>query len=135
MLKEKEMKQSPYEVLGISPGAGKEEIKKAYRELAKKYHPDANGKGAETEKRFQEITEAYAILQDDAKRKALDEEICQNQQNARSSERMRTKQNEQVEKQGKSVHTAHSEKTKVDFTNTSRQFEEYFGFRPKKRRG
>ena len=56
---------NPYEVLGVSPGASQEEIKKAYRELAKKYHPDKyrdNPLADLAEKRMREINEAYDIL-------------------------------------------------------------------------
>ena len=56
------MAQDPYKVLGISPGASDEEIKKAYRALAKKYHPDVNGSSPQAEARMKEINEAYATL-------------------------------------------------------------------------
>src|SRR5438874_13521397 len=61
-----------YETLGVSRTASEEEIKKAFRKLARKYHPDvAKGKG--TEEKFKEINEAYEVLGDPAKRKKYDE--------------------------------------------------------------
>lgn len=128
------MKQSPYQILGVPIGAGKEEIKKAYRELAKKYHPDANGKGVETEKRFQEITEAYTILQDEEKRKALEEEIRQNQKKMPNVKGRNQAQTTQTGKQKSDRKKAPAGKTKMDFANTSNQFENFFGFRPTKRK-
>ena len=56
-------KRDYYEVLGISKGASDAEIKKAYRSLAKKYHPDVN-KEAGAEAKFKEINEAYEVLSD-----------------------------------------------------------------------
>jgi molecular chaperone DnaJ len=62
-----------YKVLGVSKGASKDDIKKAYRKLAQKYHPDANKGDAEAEKRFKEISEANAILSNDEKRAEYDQ--------------------------------------------------------------
>lgn len=54
--------KDPYQVLGVAPGASDDEIKAAYRKLAKKYHPDLNGGSAEAEARMKEVNEAYDIL-------------------------------------------------------------------------
>ena len=54
--------RDPYEVLGLSPGASDDEIKAAYRKLAKKYHPDLNGGSAEAEAKMKEVNEAYTLL-------------------------------------------------------------------------
>jgi molecular chaperone DnaJ len=61
-----------YSVLGVSPTASDEEIKKAYRKLAMQYHPDRNGGAKEAEERFKEITEAYDVLRDSTKRATYD---------------------------------------------------------------
>lgn len=68
-----EEKRDYYEVLGVSKTADAAEIKKAYRQLAKKYHPDANPGDKEAEKKFKEASEAYAILSDAEKRKQYDQ--------------------------------------------------------------
>ena len=68
-----ENKRDYYEVLGVSKEADSSAIKKAYRKLAKKYHPDTNAGNAEAEKRFKEISEAYAVLGDEEKKKLYDE--------------------------------------------------------------
>ena len=54
------MMQDPYRVLGISPSASEDEIKKAYRNLAKKYHPDVNNGSPQAEARMKEVNEAYS---------------------------------------------------------------------------
>jgi molecular chaperone DnaJ len=62
-----------YKTLGVTKGASADEIKKSYRKLARKYHPDANEGDAKAEARFKEISEAYTVLSDDKRRKEYDE--------------------------------------------------------------
>ena len=62
-----------YKVLNVSKGASADEIKKSYRKLARKYHPDANKGDAKAEERFKEISEAYNVLSDDKRRKEYDD--------------------------------------------------------------
>lgn len=67
-----DIKKDYYKILGVSESASQDEIKKAYRELAKKYHPDKNPGNAKAAERFKEISEAYSILGDEKKRKEYD---------------------------------------------------------------
>jgi molecular chaperone DnaJ len=62
-----------YKTLGVAKGATADEIKKSYRKLARKYHPDANEGDAKAEARFKEISEAYTVLSDEKRRKEYDE--------------------------------------------------------------
>ncbi len=62
-----------YKTLGVTKGATGDEIKKSYRKLARKYHPDANEGDPRAEARFKEISEAYNVLSDDKRRKEYDE--------------------------------------------------------------
>ena len=66
------MARNPYEVLGVPKDAPSGDIKKAYRKLAKTHHPDLHPGDAEAERRFKEISQAYAILGDEAKRAMFD---------------------------------------------------------------
>src|SRR5438876_11165322 len=65
-------KKDYYEVLGVGKGAGDQEIKGAYRELAKRFHPDRNPDDPQAEEKFKEASEAYSVLSDGQKRAAYD---------------------------------------------------------------
>lgn len=68
-----ESKRDYYEVLGVDKNADEATIKKAYRQLAKKYHPDMNPGDADAEKKFKEASEAYAVLSDPDKKRQYDQ--------------------------------------------------------------
>jgi len=65
-------KKDYYDVLGVSKSASKDELKKAYRKLAMKYHPDRNPDDSQAAEKFKELSEAYEILSDDQKRQTYD---------------------------------------------------------------
>ena len=67
-----ETKRDYYEVLGVSRNADEKEIKREYRKLAKKYHPDTNAGNPDAEKKFKEVTEAYEVLSDPEIKKLYD---------------------------------------------------------------
>ncbi|XP_076685568.1 dnaJ homolog l(2)tid, mitochondrial isoform X2 [Andrena cerasifolii] len=66
------LKRNYYEILGVAKNASAKDIKKAYYQLAKKYHPDTNKGDPDASKKFQEVSEAYEVLSDDTKRKEFD---------------------------------------------------------------
>ncbi len=67
------MSKDLYGILGVSKSASKDELKKAYRKLAMKYHPDRNPDNKEAEVKFKEAKEAYEILSDDQKKQLYDQ--------------------------------------------------------------
>lgn len=67
------MEKDFYKVLGVDQKASKDEVKRAYRKLAQKYHPDANKGDAKAEQRFKEISEAHSVLSNDEKRREYDQ--------------------------------------------------------------
>lgn len=106
-----------YKVLEIPYQAGEEKIKKAYRRLSKKYHPDTNPGNPEAEKRFMEILEAYDILKDPEKRQKYDKQLKRGNGNHEAGGRK------------KSASAFHASPN-IDFNNMEQQFAQFFGFRP-----
>jgi curved DNA-binding protein len=112
-----------YEILGVERNASQEEIKKAYRKLAKRYHPDVNSGSSESEKIFKEINEAYRTLHDESLRKVYDARIDgvkEEKSNVKHSSGKKTESHrEQGGYQG------------FDIKDMEKNFERFFGFNPK----
>lgn len=122
---------NPYSVLGLHNSASKDEIRKAYRNLARKYHPDSNPGNKEAEEKFKEINDAYAILSDEKKKEKYDYEASM--KNSKSNEEMFQ------QKTGQRVpHTTQTQRTssnqakkdfKMDKESIFNQFSDFFGFK------
>lgn len=107
-----------YEILEISPKASKDEIKAAFRKLAKKYHPDTNVNDKTLGEKFREINEAYSVLNDENSRKQYDDKLFKSKTG--------DKENDNAKKS-----TSNSKKQsdmKSAMENLNIQFKDFFGF-------
>lgn len=109
-----------YKVLGVPKDATKDEIKKAYRKTAKKYHPDSNPGDEAAEKKFREAAKAYDILGDEEKRKEYDRLSASGQAGDNASNKKPA-----GKRQGRNPMAG------FGYQDISGNFEEFFGFRPK----
>ena len=101
-----------YKILGISKNATENDIKKAYRKLARKYHPDLNPNDKEAEKKFKEINEANEVLSNAENRKKYDE-YGEHWQHAEEYEK--AKQQEQYQRSTGNAYGGYSEEDFSDF--------------------
>lgn len=144
-------RNNPYVILGISQHASQQEIRKTFRALAKKYHPDMNPGNPEAEEKFREINEAYEILSDERKRSKLDEELSgaskvqsenvrtdtrQQKKNTKGYEGMNFAKFDQMfeDFMGEPFRKEKSRKTntgQMNYADVSSSFEDFFGFKPK----
>ncbi|MNZ63896.1 Chaperone protein DnaJ [compost metagenome] len=115
-----------YQTLGLQQDASAQQIKQAYRKLAKQHHPDTNGGSREAEQRFKEVQEAYDTLGDPDKRGAYDDML-------RSGGK--AKRNSATEQQRTTGQTAGKTNVDFDINQMSQQFEQFFGFSPKSKGG
>lgn len=107
-----------YRILGVPENAAEEDIKSAYRRLAKEYHPDAHPGDEKCEEMFREINEAYDVLGDSRKRKAYDGE----KRGTESGGGFRRED-------ARDSYSA--QERKVDFENIHKSFAQFFGFDPR----
>ena len=119
-----------YKALGVPPSATQTEIKKAYRKLAKKYHPDANPGNEKAEQMFKAIAKAYDVLGDESKKAEYDKgrsgfSSGQEPFGSRGSQTSGS----QAKRYGSSTMSAD------DFFKTNSTFESFFGFDPKSSSG
>ena len=113
-----------YKILGVSETSSKDEIKKAFRSLAKKYHPDRNGNDENAIKKFQEVNEAYEVLSNEDSKKSYDEKKT-NFKNAHKKKNVNSKNNK--------TDNDFSEKTrskKESMEDLNQYFANFFGFDP-----
>lgn len=152
------MQKDYYKVLGVTEEATQDEIKKAFRKLAKKYHPDTNNGNEEAAKKFQEVNEAYSVLSDEGKKSKYDTErkYGHSSSDEFDSAAGAGSQKQQRKAQGAnpfSGFTAQnfkmdfgdmmfdeiqrdkakkkSQDSPIDFADVSSQFAQFFGFKPK----
>ncbi|CAM3808793.1 J domain-containing protein [Marinicrinis lubricantis] len=105
-----------YDILGVARNASADDIKKAYRKLAKKHHPDANQGNPESSRIFQEMVTAYQTLSDGSARQRYDAELDG-----------RSEQAGEARKQQPRTQSSAG----LDMANVAQSFERFFGFDPK----
>ena len=110
-----------YEILGINFDANKDEIKKSFRNLAKKYHPDKNKDNEEAYRKFQEVSEAYEVLGSEDSKKKYDEKLAS----------FRTKNSNEHKKKSRTSSNKDTSSKDVNLGNLDSYFESFFGFNGK----
>ena len=145
------MRKDYYKILGVPRDADEAIIKKAFRKLAKQYHPDTNGGNLEAEEKFREINEAYSVLSDEGKRKEYDENKQGKQAASTSNGARGTKTTTQTANPFAGftaqnfkmdfgdmifdeINNKKKESTKtseINLNDVSNQFASFFGFHPK----
>ena len=118
-----------YAVLGVGRDASPEQIKKAYRQLAKKFHPDVNGGDAQAEARFKQIHEAYSTLGNSELKTAYDQQprYAGNAGQTKGATSGTAREKNSQAKSG----VMNPEKVWSDSSQMQEQFEQFFGYRPK----
>jgi DnaJ-class molecular chaperone len=109
-----------YEILGVKQNDNSAKIKKAYKKLALKYHPDRNSGDKSAEEKFKKITKAYEVLKDEQSRRKYDQKLAnQPKQNNKRENRQQTKQRRP------------NGFSQGDFQDFEKEFANFFGFNPK----
>lgn len=124
-----------YQILGLQRDVSQEEIKKAYRRIAKQYHPDSNPGNREAEKKFKEASEAYEVLGNEEKRENYDHKLIAEQKKSTGESFANFfgfRPSDSKTDEGKNRKTSN---TKTNPLDTTEMFERYMGIRNPKRAG
>ncbi|AJS61102.1 J domain-containing protein [Paenibacillus sp. IHBB 10380] len=115
-----------YQILGVGRDAQAVEIKQAYRQLAKRYHPDTNQGSEEAAQRFKQIHEAYEVLSKESSRQAYDAKSA-----SANSQNTHQRKNAQSESTGRSK----TNPTAFNAEQMRKQFDQFFGYQDKSKEG
>ncbi len=124
-----------YQILGLQRDVSQEEIKKAYRRIAKQYHPDSNPGNREAEKKFKEASEAYEVLSNEEKRENYDHKLIAEQKKSTGESFANFfgfRPSDSKTDEGKNRKTSN---TKTNPLDTTEMFERYMGIRNPKKTG